>query len=277
VKESKRERTIWGVQPVLEALRAGRPIAKIWVARSSRGATQRIHDAAEEAGVQVSSAEKDTLTARVGHDRHQGVIAELNEATGSREASVEDILEAAKERGEEPLVLLLDHLQDPQNVGAIVRSAFALGAHGVVIPKDRAAQVTAAVVRASAGAALHLPIARVTNIKHAIETLKEAGVWSAAAVLDGTPAHEARLDGPLALVIGSEGKGVAPSIAARCDLGVTIPCAVVQAAEAERARSEPKASGVKRFDSLNASVAAGILLYEAIRQRRAVRAAASSA
>jgi 23S rRNA (guanosine2251-2'-O)-methyltransferase len=165
-----------------------------------------------------------------------------------REASVSDVLEVARSRGEEPLVVLLDQIQDPQNLGALIRSTYALGGHGVVIPRDRAAQITPAVVRASAGAALHLLVARVTNLKHALSELKDAGVWSAAAVLDGEPAEKARLDGPLALVIGSEGKGVRPTVAEHCDLKVTIPLA--------------------RFDSLNASVAGGILLYEALRQRR---------
>jgi 23S rRNA (guanosine2251-2'-O)-methyltransferase len=258
VKTTKRSRTIWGVQPVLEAIRAKRSIGKIWIARAQRGATQRIREAAEEAGVQIAQAEKDTITARVGHDRHQGVIAELNDDPEAHDATVEEILAAAKEKGEEPLLLLLDHVQDPQNLGALIRSAFALGVHGVVIPRDRAAQVTPAVIKASAGAALHVPIARVTNLKHALDELKDAGVWSAAAVLEGTAIDEARLDGPLAVVIGSEGKGVSPTVAGRCDLRVTIPL-----------------SG--DLDSLNASVAGGILFYEALRQRRARASAASSA
>jgi len=135
-------------------------------------------------------------------------------------------------------------------LGALVRSAHALGAHGVVIPEQRAAPVTAVTVKASAGATIHLPIARVVNVKHALNELREAGVWSAAAVLGGDPLEKSRLDGPLAIVIGSEDKGVKPSVVEACDMRVAIPLA-------------------HDFDSLNASVAGGILLYEATRQRRA--------
>jgi 23S rRNA (guanosine2251-2'-O)-methyltransferase len=145
-------------------------------------------------------------------------------------------------------VVLLDGIQDPQNLGAILRSVYALGAHGVVLPTQRAARVTAAVVRASAGAALVVPIAYVSNLKIALDRLVERGVWSAAAVMGGEPLHQAKLAGPLAIVIGGEGSGVRPSLAEKCDLRVGIPLS-------------------HGFDSLNASVAAGILLWEALRQR----------
>lgn len=241
---------LFGVQPVLEALRSDRRIAQIYLARGEGGATARVREEAERRKIAIRVATKEALTARAGHDRHQGVLAELaiDSELAPPDSTVADILEDAKARGEEPLLLLLDQIQDPQNLGALIRSAYALGAHGVVIPRDRAASVTPAVVRVSAGAALHMRVARVTNLKHALTELAEAGVWSAAGVLGGQPVHEARLDGPLALVIGSEGKGVRPTLAAACDLQVAIPL-----------------SG--RLDSLNASVAGGILLYEALRQR----------
>lgn len=257
-------RTIYGMMPVLEALRGKRHVRQILLARSAGGATHRLVEEAARAGVPITPATKEELTRRLGHAGHQGVLALLERsapqtrdapAAAPREgevapaAEVADMLELARSRGEPPLILVLDHIVDPQNLGALIRSAHALGAHGVVIPKDRAAPVTAAVVRASAGAALHVPIARVVNVKHALAELAEAGVWSAAAVLDGAPLYATRLDGPLALVIGSEGKGVSPSVAGRCDHRVSIPLSA-------------------GFDSLNASVAGGIFLYEVLRQRR---------
>lgn len=287
---------IYGVQPVLEALRSKRKVSRVLLARAEGGMTQKLRDEAASHRVPVADATKEELTRLVGHPGHQGVFAELAanvEAPGARgdegedrsagsklraqerpkevrvggrrspkqepepigeiadlgEAEVDQMLAAAGEKGEPPLILLLDHIQDPHNLGALIRSAHALGAHGVVIPKDRAAPITAAVVRASAGAALHVPISRVTNLKRALDELRDAGVWSAAAVLKGEPSWSARLDGPLALVVGSEGKGVSPTLAEYCDLKVTIPLP-------------------GGFDSLNASVAGGVLLYEVLRQRR---------
>jgi 23S rRNA (guanosine2251-2'-O)-methyltransferase len=239
---------IYGVQPVLEALRAKKRIERIYIARERGAKTDRLRAEAEKQRIKVIAVPRDELTKRAGHTNHQGVVAALAEGTEDEDASVSDILEVAKAKGEEPLVLLLDQIQDPQNLGALIRSAYALGAHGLVVPKDRAAQVTAAVVRASSGAALHMKVAQVVNLKHALTELREAGVWSAAAVMDGDPAYASRLDGPLAIVIGSEGKGVRPTLAADCDLRVSIPLP-------------------GGFDSLNAAVAGAILLYEAVRQR----------
>lgn len=247
---------IYGANPVLEALRSGRVVREIHVARDERGATRKLKEEALRAGVKVVDTTKDALTKRAKTARHQGVMAVLEpEAPVVQDRDLESILAGAREQGEAPLVVLVDHVQDPHNLGAIIRSAWALGAHGVVVPKDRTAPISAAVVRVSAGAALHVPIARVVNLKRALDELGEAGVWSAAAVLDGEPADEARLDGPLALVVGAEDKGVAPTLAARCDLRLRIPL-------------------LRGFDSLNASVAAGILLYEIQRQRRGLGGAA---
>lgn len=240
-------RGIHGVQPVLEALRGGRGLDRIYLARDAGTKTRRIVDAAGEAGVKVLRVERQELDRRAGTEKHQGVWAELDRNQVPT-ADVDGILDLAEAAGEQPLVILLDGLQDPHNLGAILRTAHALGAHGVVIPKDRAVQVTATVVRASAGAALHVPVARVTNLKHAVERLAERGVWTAAAVMDGAEARKTRLDGPLGLVIGGEGGGVRPSLADRCDMKVSIRLA-------------------HGFDSLNASVATGMLLYEAVRQR----------
>lgn len=238
---------IFGVQPVLEALRGGRRVERVIMARGSGAKTRRIRDAAKKAGVSLMEAPREDLSRRARTDQHQGVIA-LLEPDDSGPVDVDTMVDAAEAEGVAPLIVLLDGIQDPQNLGAILRSAYALGAHGAVLPKNRACAVTPAVIRASAGAALHLRVARVVNLKHALDRLRERGVWSAAAVMDGTAASTVRLDGPLALVIGSEAEGVRPTLAARCDDRVSIPM-----------------DG--DFDSLNASVAAGILLYEARRQR----------
>lgn len=240
--------TIHGVQPILEALRAGREIESILLHRARSGATQKIVEQARSRGVPIVETSRAKLAEQSGTERNQGVVALLRGAAVPPMVDLDALLARAAEAEEPPLLLLLDGIQDPHNLGALIRTAHALGAHGVVIPKKRAAPVNATVVKASAGATAHLPICQVTNIKHAIERLQKAGVWCAAAVLEGDPAHRCRLDGPLALVIGGEGKGVRRSVAEHCDLRVRIELA-------------------RAFDSLNASVAGGILLYEVVRQR----------
>jgi 23S rRNA (guanosine2251-2'-O)-methyltransferase len=240
---------LYGLQVVLEALRAERPIRRIYLSRGDSGATRKVRDEARARGVAVEEVARGDLDRRAAGARHQGVVAEVEAEEAGRYGDLEGILALAKREGVPPLVLVLDGIQDPMNLGGLIRSAWALGAHGVVIPKHRAAPVTASAVKASAGAAAHLPIAQVTNVKHALRELSEAGVWSAAAVMDGEPAERVRLDGPLALVIGGEDKGVRPSLAEGCDLRVRIELA-------------------RGFDSLNAGVAGGILLYEIQRQRR---------
>lgn len=239
---------VYGVQPVFEALRAGR-VERVLVARGAGGKTKRLKDAARREGVIVNEVPRADVAKHAGSSGHQGVVAILNGPDGEGPQHVDDLVDLAEAAGEDPLIVLLDGIQDPQNLGAIIRSAFALGAHGVVIPDKRAASITPAVVRASAGAALHIPVVTVTNIKHALDDLQKRGVWSAAAVMGGEDASKARLDGPIALVIGGEEGGVRISLAQQCDHPVCIPM-------------------IEDFDSLNASVAAGILLYEIGRQRR---------
>lgn len=240
--------TIYGVQPIREAIRAEKRITALYLSRTAGGATKQLLADARAAGIRVYDASREDLDARAGTERHQGAVAVMA-GDEVEYAEVSDILARAAEAGEPPLVLVLDGIQDPHNLGALIRSAHALGAHGVVIPKQRAAPVTAVAVKTSAGATAHLPIAQVVNVKHALEELREAGVWSAAAVLDGDPLDKSRLDGPLALVIGSEDKGVRPTVVEACDMRIRIPLA-------------------HDFDSLNASVAGGIFLYEVARQRR---------
>ena len=241
---------IYGLQPVREALKAGRRIRSLYLHRNRSGATRALVEAARSQGVQIVETSRKALSAKVGSPEHQGVVAELigGGPGPDANASVDDILAVARERAEAPLVLVVDGVQDPRNLGALIRTAHALGAHGVVIPKDRAASLTPTAVKASAGAAAHVLLARVTNLKRALDELEAGGVWSAAATLDGAPLTEARLDGPLAIVVGAEGRGIRKTVAARCDTRVSIPLA-------------------GGFDSLNVSVAAGILLHEARRQR----------
>lgn len=241
---------VYGVQPVLEALKDPERIERIHLSRERGGATQKIDRLAKSAGVIVKSVPKEALDRMVGPGhRHQGVVAELR--FGQLQLlDVEDLL-ARAQGASHPVLVMLDGIQDPGNLGAIIRSVHALGGQGIIVPKDRSAALGAAAIKASAGAALHVPIAQVVNLKHALEPLTAAGFWTAAAVMDGEPAPEADLDRPLALVLGNEAKGVRPSLARRCDLRLAIPMG-------ERVS----------FDSLNASVAAGILLYEVVRQRR---------
>lgn len=239
------EAWIFGVHAVSEALKSPERVRQIWVARSSGGATDRLEKAARIAGTKFKIVPKEAID-RVceAGARHQGVAAEV---AGIEATSLDELLEGL---GETPLVLLLDGIEDPGNLGAILRSAYALGADGVILPKDRAAGLSATVVKRSSGAALRLPIAQVTNLKHALEPLKDAGLWSAAAVMEGEEVSQVDLQGPLALVVGAEGKGVRPTLARRCDHQVSIPM-------------------VRAFDSLNVSVATGILLFEVSRQRAA--------
>jgi 23S rRNA (guanosine2251-2'-O)-methyltransferase len=238
---------VYGVQPVLEALRSGR-VRHVALSRAAGAATEKVRLAAAEAGVPLAEVSKDELESRTGSDRHQGVVAQLD-VDDVATVDVADLLFRAEAQGEDPLVVLLDGIEDPMNLGAIIRSAFAMGAHGVVIPKNRAAQITPTVVRASAGAALHLPVAQVVNVKHAVDELEAHDVFCAAAAAGGEAADAVDLGGPLGLVVGGEARGVRPNLAQRCDAVVSIP-------------------QIEAFDSLNASVAAGILLYEATRQRR---------
>lgn len=240
---------VYGVQPVLQVIRGSTPVQRVLIARAEGGQTQRIRELARKRGLKIQEVSREELDRRLPGARHQGVLALLDKSEVLA-VPLTSVLEAAHAANEAPLILLLDGIQDPHNLGAIVRSAYCLGAHAVVIEKNRAAPVSAAAVRASAGAALHLPLVRVTNLKHALDELEANDVWTAAAVMNGVPAAQVRLDGPVALVIGGEAKGVRPTVAKRCDLQVSIEVS-------------------HGFDSLNASVAAGILLYEIGRQRRA--------
>lgn len=245
----ERERHVYGVNPVLEALRArADEVDRLFVTEGQLGAkaAAEILSRARDAGVKVERVTRERLASLADGGVHQGVVAELR---GFEYAELQDILDAAEASGRPALVVVLDGIQDPHNLGAIVRSAHALGAHGVVIAKDRAVPITGVVAKASAGAVEHCPIARVVNISRALEELKEAGLWTAAADPESKePLWSAKLDGPLALVVGAEGAGVREGVLKHCDFRLGIPMA-------------------GQVGSLNASVSAAILLYEVARQR----------
>ena len=238
---------IEGRNAVTEALRAGTPIDKIFIARGETDKTLgHIASTARAAGVVVVEADRRKLDYMSATKAHQGVIA----LAAVREyASVEDILSAARERGEAPLLVVCDEISDPHNLGAIIRTAECAGAHGVIIPKRCSVGLTAVVGKASAGALEYLPVARVSNLVSTIRDLQKAGVWVFGTAADGdTGLYAADLKGPAALVIGNEGEGMSRLVSEACDFKVSIPMH-------------------GRISSLNASNAAAILLYEAVRQR----------
>ncbi len=242
-------RTVYGVNPVRELLRSGAEgLSEVWLGEGGdRGrALAELARLARERGAKVREAPRVRLDRLAGTDRHQGVVAVVADY---RYRTVEEVLAIARDAGEMPLVVVLDGIEDPQNLGAIIRSAHALGAHGVVIPRDRAVGITAAAGKASAGAVEHCAVARVTNLAQAIEGLKEAGVWTIATAADAPEdLRQVDLTVPTALVIGSEGGGIRPLVRRTCDRVARI--------------------GMKgKVGSLNAAAAAAVALYEAARQR----------
>ncbi len=236
------ENILLGRNPVREALRAGRPINKILLAGGDSPPLRELGRLAREAGIPVQQVDRAKLDKMAGGLPHQGVIAF---ASVRDYVEVDEILARA---GEKPFLVILDEINDPHNLGAILRSADAAGVHGVVIPRRRSASLTPAVARASAGAVEYVPVARVTNIVRTVESLKEKGIWIVGAHMEGQLYWEASLDGPLALVIGGEEKGLGRLVREKCDQLVSLPM-------------------LGRVSSLNASVAAALLSYEVLRQR----------
>ncbi|NLF58826.1 MAG: 23S rRNA (guanosine(2251)-2'-O)-methyltransferase RlmB [Candidatus Hydrogenedens sp.] len=233
-----------GRNPIREALRAGKPVEKLIVAAGDlSGAAMDIIRMAREAGVVVQAVDRARLDQI--YPAHQGMLAYVAQA---EYVSVEDMLAAALDRGEDPFLLVLDGVTDPHNLGAIIRSAECAGAHGVIIPERRSAGLTPACAKAAAGALSHMPVARVGNLNRTLEMLKANGVWTVAAALDGEDALTCDLSGPIALVIGSEGSGISALTLQKCDRRVTLPM-------------------FGHIDSLNASVAAGVLCYQVVRAR----------
>ena len=231
---------------MLEALRSGKPMDKLYVLDGCQdGPIRTIVREAKKHDVILQFVTKERLNQLSETGKHQGVIAH---AAAYEYAQVEDMLELAKSRGEDPFIFLLDNIEDPHNLGAIIRTANLAGAHGVIIPKRRAVGLTATVARTSAGALNYTPVARVTNLKKTVEDLKKQGLWFVCADMDGTVMYDLDLKGPIGLVIGNEGEGVSRLMKENCDFVAGIPMK-------------------GDIDSLNASVAAGVLAYEIVRQR----------
>ena len=240
------EFTIEGRNAVIEAYRAGRPIDKLFILDGCQdGPILTIKREAKAKQTPVKFVTKERLDQLSDTGKHQGVIAY---AAAYEYATVEEILDNARQKGEAPFLFLLDNIEDPHNLGAIIRTANLAGAHGVIVPKNRAAGLTAVVAKTSAGALNFTPVARVTNLAKTIEELKKEGIWFVCADMGGTTMYDLNLKGPIGLVIGNEGEGVGRLVKEKCDMIASIPMK-------------------GDIDSLNASVAAGVLAYEIVRQR----------
>lgn len=241
-----KEFTIEGRNAVLETFRSGKTIDKLFVLDGCQdGPVKSIIREAKKTDTIINFVDKERLDRLAGTGHHQGVVAQ---AAAYEYAEVEDILKAAKDKGEAPFIFILDEIEDPHNLGAIIRTANQAGAHGVIIPKRRAVGLTATVAKTSAGAINYTPVAKVTNISKTIEDLKKQGMWFVCADMDGTTMYDLNLTGPIGLVIGNEGSGVGRLVKEKCDFVASIPMK-------------------GDIDSLNASVAAGVLAYEIVRQR----------
>ena len=239
---------IEGRNPIIEALKNNRPIEKIMVNKASKeGSIKKILAMAKENKVIIQEVDRHKLDEMSESHAHQGVIAITSDY---RYYDLDEILEIPRQNGEDPFFIILDGITDPHNLGSIIRTADAVGAHAVIIPKRRSVQITPIVAKASAGAVEYLPVCKVTNIVNTIKTLKENGLWIAAVDMDGQTFYQQNLGGPLVLVVGSEGEGISRLVKQNCDFTVSMPM-----------------SG--NVTSLNASVAGGILLYEVYRQRNA--------
>jgi len=245
------EEFIAGKHSVLEALRSGRTINKIWIAENAqKQLTQPIIAEAKQQGVIVQTADKRKLDQMVENVQHQGVVAQV---AAYDYVEVDDILSYAQSRNEEPFILILDEIEDPHNLGSILRTADCTGVHGVIIPKRRSVGLTATVSKTSAGAVEYVRVARVTNLAQTIELLKEQGVWVAGTdVAAPQPLYQTNLNMPLALVIGNENKGMGRLIKEKCDFLLKLPM-------------------FGHINSLNASVAASVFMYEVVRQRMSAK------
>ena len=240
------ENIIEGRNAVLEAFRSGKPVDKLYVLDGYQdGPVRTIVREARKHDTIIQFVEKERLAQLSETGRHQGVIAY---AAAYEYSEVSDMVELARERGEDPFIILLDNIEDPHNLGAIIRTANLAGAHGVIIPKRRAVGLTATVAKTSAGALNYTPVAKVTNLKKTMEELKKEGLWFVCADMGGEAMYDLNLTGPIGLVIGNEGEGVSRLVKETCDFVASIPMK-------------------GDIDSLNASVATGVLAYEIVRQR----------
>ena len=240
------EMNIEGRNAVIEAFRSGKTVDKLYILDGCQdGPVMTIKREAKKHDTMVKYVTKERLDQMSQTGKHQGVIAVI---AAYDYADVEDILQRARDKGEAPFIFLLDNIEDPHNLGAIIRTANLAGAHGVIIPKNRAVGLTATVARTSAGALNYTPVAKVTNLSKTIEELKKEGMWFVCADMGGTSMYQLDLKGPMGLVIGNEGDGVSRLVREKCDFIASIPMK-------------------GDIDSLNASVAAGVLAYEIVRQR----------
>ena len=237
---------IEGRNPVIEAIKNDREIDKIMIANGAKeGSIKKIVAMAKEKNLIIQYVDRNKLDEISTSHSHQGVIANVSEY---RYFELDELIQNAKDKGEDPFFIILDEITDPHNLGSIIRTADAVGAHGVIIPKRRSVHITPTVAKASAGAVEYVPVCKVTNIVNTIKTLKEHGLWIAAADMDGETFYEQNLTGPIGLVIGSEGFGISRLVKKNCDYIVKMPM-------------------VGNVTSLNASVAGSILLYEIFKQR----------
>lgn len=242
------EDKIIGRNPVMEAIRSGRSIDKILIKKGKyEGSVIPIIKKAKSAGIVIQEVDRGKLDVVAEGENHQGIIAYVS---AYEYAAVSDILDRAAEKNEAPFVIICDRITDPHNLGAIIRTANCVGAHGVIIPKRNSAGLNSIVAKTSAGAVEYTPVAKVTNISKTIDDLKEKGMWIAGADMDGEEMYKVDLKGALGLVIGSEGEGISRLVREKCDFIASIPMG-------------------GDINSLNASVAAGVLMYEALRQRKA--------
>lgn len=240
------EDKIIGRNPVLEAIKAGRPIDKILIKKGKyEGSVISVVKKAKEAGIIIQEVDRAKLDALSERGNHQGVVAYVS---AYKYVSVDDILKKAQDRGEDPFIIICDKITDPHNLGAIIRTANCVGAHGIIIPKRNSVGLNSVVAKTSAGAIEYTGVAKVTNIADTIDRLKKSGLWIAAADMDGQEMYEADLKGALGIVVGSEGEGVGRLVKEKCDFAVSIPMH-------------------GEISSLNASVAASVIMYEALRQR----------
>ena len=243
---NQNEEKIEGRNAVIEAFRSGKTIDKLYILDGCQdGPVSTIRREAKKQGCLMKFVSRERLDQMSETGKHQGVIAI---AAAYKYSEMEDIFELAGARNEDPFVFILDNIEDPHNLGAIIRTANLAGAHGVIIPKNRAVGLTATVAKASAGALNYTPVVKVTNISKTIEELKDRGLWFACADMGGTTMYKLNLKGPIGLVIGNEGSGVSRLVREKCDMIASIPM-----------------NG--DIDSLNASVAAGVLAFEVVRQR----------
>lgn len=240
------ENVLFGRNSVIEALKGERNIDKLLIQKGEKeGSVIKIISAAKAKNIVIQEVEKSKLDELTGREKHQGVVAYV---AAHEYVSVDEILEDAKAKGEQPFVLILENIQDPHNLGAIIRTAHTAGVHGIIIPKRRAVGLTGTVAKSSAGALEHTKVAKVSNIAQTIKDLQQKGLWIACADMGGTTLYEENLTGPIGIVVGSEGEGISKLTRQICDYVVSVPM-------------------YGKVTSLNASVAASIMVYEVVRQR----------